>query len=83
MYGVRHHLTEDFPDMSEAINELNNESQKFARLLTAYDETDKKIYGIEVKQHLMPTDYVGMLKKQRINLKDKLYTILAHSVNKQ
>lgn len=76
MYGVRHHLTDEFPQMSGTINELKGNDPKFAQLLSKYDETDKRIYGLEVKSRPVADIYVEELKKERLKLKDQLYTIL-------
>ena len=79
MYGVRHHLTEEFPDLSGTISTLKNHNLQFTELLSAYDETDKRIYGIEMQSRPVADNYVEELKKQRIKLKDQLYTILTHT----
>ncbi|MDZ4262523.1 MAG: DUF465 domain-containing protein [Pseudomonadota bacterium] len=76
MFGVRHHFIDDFPQMSGAITHLKSSDPIFAQLLSRYDETDKKIYGLEVQSRPVADIYVGELKKERLKLKDKLYTIL-------
>ena len=76
MYGVRHHFIDEFPQMSGTINKLKSNNPKFAQLLSRYDETDKKIYGLEVMSRPVADIYVEELKKERLKLKDKLYTIL-------
>ena len=76
MYGVRHHIHDEFPLMSGTINELKSSNPQFAQLLSRYDETDKRIYGLEVKSRPVADIYVEELKKQRVKLKDQLYTIL-------
>jgi uncharacterized protein YdcH (DUF465 family) len=76
MFGVRHHFIDDFPQMSGAITHLKSSDPIFAQLLSRYDETDKKIYGLEVQSRPVADIYVEVLKKERLKLKDKLYTIL-------
>lgn len=76
MYGVRHHLQEEFPRFSGTISTLKKHDPRFATLLSRYDETDKKIYGIEVKNRPVSDDYVEFLKKERLRLKDRLYSII-------
>ena len=76
MYGVRHHILEEFPTLSETIAMMKKNNPKFARLLSRYDNTDKKIYGIEVKNRPVVDDYVEFLKKERLRLKDDLYAMI-------
>jgi uncharacterized protein YdcH (DUF465 family) len=46
------------------------------RLLVEYDETDKKIYGLEQQSLPVSDDHFGSLKRHRLVLKDQLYSIL-------
>jgi len=76
MYGVRHHILEEFPDLSGTITMMKKSDPNFATLLSRYDETDKKIYGIEVKNRPVTDDYVEFLKIERLKLKDRLYSMI-------
>lgn len=79
MYGVRHHFQEEFPNFSGTISTLKKSDPQFATLLSRYDETDKKIYGIEAQSRPVADDYVEFLKKERLRLKDRLYSIITQS----
>lgn len=79
MFGVRHHLQQEFPEFLNNISTLKNNNPDFADLLTQYDITDKKIYGIERQMRPVPDYYVGDLKKERVNLKDRIYVMLKRS----
>ena len=79
MYGVRHHFQEEFPSFSGTISTLKRNNPQFASLLSRYDETDKKIYGIEAKSRPVTDDYVEFLKKERLQLKDRLYSIITRT----
>jgi len=81
MYGVRHHILEEFPDLSGTIATMKKSNPKFATLLSRYDETDKKIYGIEAQSRPVTDDYVDFLKKERVKLKDGLYSMLKPRVD--
>jgi len=81
MYGVRHHILEEFPDFSRTITKMKKSNPKFASLLSRYDETDKEIYGIEVKSRPVTDDYVEFLKMERVRLKDRLYSMLKRRAN--
>ncbi len=75
MYGVRHPITSEFPEFSGKIELLMRDDQEFSRLLSKYEETDKKIYRYEqLKQPLASTCFE--LKKWRLALKDQLYSML-------
>lgn len=76
MYGVRHSLAKDFPELSHLIDELRSRDREFARLMDEYHRTDKKIYGYEIKQRPVADDYVEQLKRSRVRLKDQLYRML-------
>ena len=76
MFGVRHFIEREFPEFQTEINRLKGRNPNFARLLVEYDETDKTIYGLEQQSLPVSDDYFGALKRQRLVLKDRLYSIL-------
>ena len=76
MYGVRHHITEEFPEFSNNIEVLKRRDKRFARLLDKYDETDKQICGYEQRRQAVADSYIEQLKKWRLQLKDQLYATL-------
>jgi hypothetical protein len=76
MYGVRHPLVTDFPDHTSMISQMKNDDPQFARLMSEYDQTDKRIYGLERASLPAADDYVEGLKKRRVLLKDQIYSIL-------
>ncbi|MEJ2552467.1 MAG: YdcH family protein [Gammaproteobacteria bacterium] len=76
MYGVRHVIEGEFPEFQRAINRLKNKDPDFTRLLVEYDETDKRIYGLEQQSVPISDAHFGDLKRHRLVLKDQLYSIL-------
>lgn len=76
MYGVRHPLLAEFPDHSSTIGQMKNNDPQFARLMSEYDQTDKRIYGLERASLPAADDYVEGLKKRRVLLKDRIYSML-------
>lgn len=76
MYGIRHDIERDFPEFNAEISRLKHNDTRFMQLLAEYDETDKKIYGLEQQSQPVSDDYFGTLKRRRALLKDQLYTIL-------
>lgn len=76
MFGVRHNLVQEFPEFATIIHDLKTSNPEFADLVDRYDVTDKKIYGLEQQMLPVSDDYLGKLKKRRLELKDRLYTLL-------
>ena len=76
MFGVRHFIEGEFPEFQSEINRLKNDDPDFVRLLVDYDETDKRIYGLEQQSLPISDDHIGSLKRHRLILKDQLYSIL-------
>ena len=76
MFGVRHIIEREFPEFQMEISRLKNNDPDFVRLLVEYDETDKKIYGLEQQSLPVSDAYFGDLKRHRVVLKDQLYSIL-------
>ena len=76
MYGVRHYLHDEFPHLSDTFSTLKTENPGFARLLSEYDSTDKRIYGLEISCRPASDACVDSLKKRRVHLKDKIHRTL-------
>ena len=76
MYGVRHPITDEFPEFSNRIEALKSRDKQFARLLDKYNETDKQICGFEQRRRPVADSYIEQLKKWRLQLKDQLYAAL-------
>ena len=76
MYGVRHHINDEFPEFNTIIERLKNTNQQFARLLEKYNAADKEIYGYEQRRQPVTDSYLEQLKKWRLQLKDQLYNML-------
>jgi len=76
MYGERHHLTHEFPELQHTIHLLKDQGGDFADLLKEYETTDKTIHVLE--KQMQPTTDAHMLdlKVKRLTLKDQLYNQL-------
>jgi len=74
MYGVRHHLSNDFPEFETMIEYLKNSDAEFTRLLDQYHEADNQICGYE--KTIISQERIDQLKKWRVQLKDRLYEML-------
>lgn len=65
-----------FPEYRDLISKLKQSDHHFERLFDRHNELDQKIINME--RHLDPAteDEVEMLKKEKLQLKDELFTIL-------
>lgn len=76
MFGVRHRLDQEFPEFNSLIEQLKSQDADFSRLCNEYQQTDKKIYGYEIKQRPVADGYMEQLKRLRVRMKDDLYSRL-------
>lgn len=74
---VEHHpLIREFPELRERIRALKGSDQHFSRLFDAYEVADKAVVRAENGVDHLGTNELEGLKKQRLALKDQLYTRL-------
>lgn len=78
MYGEHHHdLSLEFPELKQRIHDLKLTSPEFNQLYAEYQALDKAIYRIEEEIETPSDSYTEELKKKRVQLKDRLYAMLA------
>jgi uncharacterized protein len=78
-----HDLHSEFPEHTQSIHDLKMSNQHFSKLFASYDEVNKQIRGVELEaMRAISDDALEDLKKQRLNLKDQLYAMLAASDQK-
>ena len=65
-----------FPEFRDLITQLKTEDAHFARLFDEHNELDQRIKNIESNIELGTPTEVENLKKQKLRLKDELYSIL-------
>lgn len=68
-----HALNIDFPEYRNAIKELAGSDDHFRRLSTRYDDLDKKIRGLEVREVPTSDEHINDMKIERAHLKDTIY----------
>ncbi|ARD22305.1 MULTISPECIES: YdcH family protein [Shewanella] len=73
MLGENHSLRNEFPDHLDTITALNSSDANFAEILKRYDELDKQIRDLELKDSPIADDAIHDLKQQRVEMKDALY----------
>jgi uncharacterized protein YdcH (DUF465 family) len=71
-----HSLAIELPEYKDAIHRLKLSDAHFAKLFDEYHATDKEIHRIEQGAEVSSDSYIENLKKQRLHIKDTLYTML-------
>ena len=79
MLGEHHGLVQEFPEYKDKIHELKTSDPEFAKLFEKYNDIDKEIYRIEMQIENTSDEYAENLKIRRVQLKDRLYTMLQQS----
>ncbi len=71
-----HSLALELPEYKEAIHRLKLSDAHFAKLFDEYHATDKEIHRIEQGAEVSSDSYIENLKKQRLHIKDSLFSML-------
>lgn len=70
-----------FPEYRDLITQLKHKDLHFTNLFDRHNEIDQKIKNIEANVEQATDAEVDALKKEKLNLKDQLYAILAKASN--
>ena len=74
---ITHHpLIEEFSEYKEAIHDLKLNNAHFRRLAHEYEGIDKSIFRAEQGIEVVNDDYLDSIKKERLHLKDLIYSML-------
>ena len=65
-----------FPEYRDLISRLKNSDRRFERLFEKHNELDHKIANIEAGNEIDTSVTIEQLKKEKLKLKDEIYTIL-------
>ena len=76
MHNEQHDLTHEFPEFKERIHTLKAENAHFRRLYDEYHELDAQAHRAGTDVEPVSDEHAEELKKQRLLLKDELYSIL-------
>ena len=76
MLGESHDLFHEFPEYQNRIAELKAADSQFAALYDEYHAINDEVERIELQIETPSDFYTEDLKKQRLHLKDEIYTIL-------
>ena len=72
----KHDLLHEFPDHHHTIRHLKMNDNHFARLFDKYNELDHEVRRIEDGVENTSDDYLETRKKERVLLKDQLYSMI-------
>lgn len=78
MSTIHHDLAHELPEFREKIHQLKLEDNHFSKLFDEYHKVNSDVLRLEAENIPVTDEAFESLKKQRLNLKDKLYTILAN-----
>ena len=71
-----HSLINEFPELRERIHALKASDNHFARLFSDYDAAEHAVHRIESGAESASDERLEQLKKQRLSLKDELFSLL-------
>lgn len=71
-----HDLPHEFPEFTQAIEELKNSNEQFRRLFEDYNRTNEAVVKAEEADIPMSDFAFEELKKMRLRLKDEIYRLL-------
>lgn len=77
MSHTPHELHEEFPEFGDRISALKTGNSHFARLADEYHDVNRSIHRAETLIEPMDDLEVEKLRKQRLKLKDEIFTMLA------
>lgn len=70
-----------FPEYRDLITQLKHNDLHFTHLFERHNEIDQKIKNLEMNIELGTEEEIETLKKEKLSLKDQLYTILVKAGN--
>lgn len=80
MFNEKHELAQDLPEHKDTIHQLKMSNAHFARLNDEYHQVTRKISRIEQEIEPASDEVTEGLKKQRVALKDELYSMILREV---
>jgi len=72
----QHDLHHEFPEFKDAIHQLKTSNHHFAKLFDEYHVVNKQIRRIEENDEAITDEALELLKRERLRLKDELYSLL-------
>ncbi|MGV6857688.1 MAG: YdcH family protein [bacterium] len=72
----KHELYDEFPEHKERIHTLKLQDRHFLNLYQKYDDITHEVYKYEMGSEATSDDHLEALKKERLHLKDNLYSMI-------
>lgn len=72
----KHDLVHELPEYRDQIHNLKMNDRHFAKLFKEYHELDHSVRNLEQNDSPTTDEHMEDLKKQRLHLKDEMFTIL-------
>lgn len=76
MFGDKHDLIDELPEHKQRILELKSSDAEFAKLFDEYHALDAQVLGMEEGIETPSDEVLEELKKKRLYLKDRLFSII-------
>jgi uncharacterized protein YdcH (DUF465 family) len=76
MLNEKHDLVHELPEHRDTIHQLKMNNNRFARLFDEYHNVNHEVHRIETDVETTSEDYLADKKKQRLHLKDELYSMI-------
>jgi uncharacterized protein YdcH (DUF465 family) len=76
MLGESHDLLHEFPELEGKIATMRASDEEFARIMDQYDDLDARVRSLEELGVPVADETIEELKKERLQLKDRLYSFL-------
>ena len=77
MTHVPHEIADEFPEFRDLIHELKSVDAHFSKLLDAYHEVNRAVHRMETNVEPVAQETEEDARKQRMKLKDEIYSILS------
>ncbi len=72
----KHDLHHEFPNRDSQIHNLKVNNNHFRKLFEDYHDVNEEIHRIEMGNEVVTDEHLTELRKQRLHLKDELYSIM-------
>jgi uncharacterized protein YdcH (DUF465 family) len=72
----KHPLLDEFPQFVKKIKDLYHHNEEFQMLMSSYNALDTEIFEIEKGEIPLNDDELTHKRKDRVFLKDEIYTFL-------
>jgi uncharacterized protein YdcH (DUF465 family) len=78
----KHTLVHDFPEYQDTIHYLKINDKHFEQLSEQYNELAVELFKLEKNNSPVADKYLESLKMRRVQLKDKLFSLILQSEQK-